>query len=453
MNRPQAERRQRLLAQLPASSVAVIAAGHEQTRSRDTEYPFRPNSDFWYLTAFPEPDALLILTKDAAGKCSELLLCRDKDVEKEVWQGRRFGPEQAEQQFGITAASISEQQAQLATAMKGKQQLWFCFGDDDALLSQLNACQQQIRTMPRQSELAPQQQCNLRPLLSELRLLKDDYEISLMQQAASISADAHKAAMQLCRPGMQEYQLEACIQYHCAMLGARHAAYNPIVGGGENACILHYTENNAELCDGDLVLIDAGCEWQGYAADITRTFPVNGRFSQEQAALYQLVLDAQLAALSEIKPGSSFALATQACYRVLTEGLHRLGILQGELAELIEAEAVKPWMIHSLGHWLGLDVHDVGSYQPKGAVPEPGAKNRPFEPGMVLTVEPGLYIAKGSDTDPKWWGIGIRIEDDVLVTAEGHRNLTAAVPKTIAEIEALMARDSTDPGQGHGQFD
>lgn len=453
MNRPQAERRQRLLAELPVSSVAVIAAGHEQTRSRDTEYPFRSNSDFWYLTGFSEPDALLILAKDAAGKGSELLVCRDKDVEKEVWQGRRFGPEQAEQQFGIAAASISEQQAQLVAAMKGKQQLWFCFGDDQALIHLLNECQQQIRTTPRQSELAPQQQCNLRPLLSELRLFKDEHEIKLMQQAASISAAAHQAAMQLCKPGMQEYQLEACIQYHCAMQGARHQAYNAIVGGGENACILHYTENNAELRAGDLVLIDAGCEFGGYAADITRTFPVNGRFSTEQAALYQLVLDAQLAALAEIKPGSSFALATKACYQILTEGLHRLGILQGELTELIEAEAAKPWMIHSLGHWLGLDVHDVGSYQPKGATPEPGAKNRLFEPGMVLTVEPGLYIPKGSDTDPKWWGIGIRIEDDVLVTAEGHRNLTVAVPKTIAEIEALMAMNTADAGKQHGQFD
>ncbi|SEA88721.1 Xaa-Pro aminopeptidase [Alkalimonas amylolytica] len=450
MNRPQAERRQRLLAELAASSVAVIAAGHEQIRSRDTDYPFRSNSDFWYLTGFPEPEALLILTKDAAGHCSELLVCRDKDAEKEVWQGRRFGPEQAEQQFGIAAASVSEQQTLLLAALKGKQQLWFCFGDDEALIRLLNACQQQIRTTPRQSELAPQQQCDLRPLLSELRLFKDEHEISLMQQAASMSAGAHKAAMQLCQPGMQEYQLEACIQYHCAMLGARHQAYNAIVGGGENACILHYTENNAELRDGDLVLIDAGCELMGYAADITRTFPVNGRFSKEQAALYQLVLDAQLAALAEIKPGSSFALATQACYRVLTEGLHQLGILHGELSALIEAEAAKPWMIHSLGHWLGLDVHDVGAYQPKGSLPEPGAKNRPFEPGMVLTVEPGLYIPKGSDTDPKWWGIGIRIEDDVLVTAEGHRNLTAAVPKTIAEIEALMAAGK---GKEDGQFD
>ncbi|MCC5827470.1 Xaa-Pro aminopeptidase [Alkalimonas sp.] len=450
MNRPQALRRQRLLAELPASSVAVIAAGYEQIRSRDTDYPFRNNSDFWYLTGFPEPEALLILTKDEAGQCSELLLCRDKDAEKEVWQGRRFGPEQAQQQFGITAASLSAQQAQLAAALKGKQQLWFCFGEDETLHHLLHQCQQQIRRTPRQSELAPQQQCNLRPLLSELRLFKDEHEITLMQQAATISAQAHKAAMQLCQPGMQEYQLEACIQYHCAMQGARYAAYNPIVGGGENACILHYTENNAGLRDGDLVLIDAGCELMGYAADITRTFPVNGRFSKEQAALYQLVLDAQLAALAEIKPGSSFALATQACYRVLTEGLHQLGILQGELSALIEAEAAKPWMIHSLGHWLGLDVHDVGAYQPKGSPPEPGAKNRPFEPGMVLTVEPGLYIPKGSDTDPKWWGIGIRIEDDVLVTAEGHRNLTAAVPKTIAEIEALMAAGK---GTGDGQFD
>ncbi|MCH8538271.1 MAG: M24 family metallopeptidase, partial [Alkalimonas sp.] len=235
-----------------------------------------------------------------------------------------------------------------------------------------------------------------------------------------------------------------------AMQGARFPAYSSIVGGGENACILHYTENSSVLNDGDLVLIDAGCEYQGYAADITRTFPVNGRFNPEQAALYQLVLDAQLAALQQLKPGSSFKLASEAATSVLTAGLLHLGILQGELDTLLAEQAAKPYMIHSLGHWLGLDVHDVGSYQARGANEDDsgqGDKARAFEPGMVLTVEPGLYIPTGSATDAKWWGIGIRIEDDVLITTTGHQVLTAGVPKELAEIEALMA------GRKHGQFD
>ena len=450
MEHATAIRRERLLAQLPASAVVLVPAAREQTRSRDTEYPFRQSSDFWYLTAFPEPDALLILTKDAEGTCSELLLCRDKDPQAEVWQGRRYGTEQATALFGVPAVSISQQTEQLLQALKGKQQVYFCVGADAEFEQLVWSTLETIRSTPRQGHLVPTSCHDLRPLLHEMRLLKDAGEIALMQHAARISAEAHNAAMLACQPGLHEYQLEACILQHFAMQGARFPAYNSIVGGGENACILHYTENSDSLHDGDLVLIDAGCEYQGYAADITRTFPVNGRFSPEQKALYQLVLDAQLAALAQIKPGSSFKAAGDAASGVLTAGLLQLGILQGELDTLLAEQAAKPYMIHSLGHWLGLDVHDVGSYQATttGEHPgEPGEKARLFEPGMVLTVEPGLYIPTGSGTDAKWWGIGIRIEDDVLITHDGHQVLTATVPKTVAEIEALMA------GRAHGQFD
>lgn len=450
MEHATADRRARLFAQLPLSAVVVVPAAREQTRSRDTEYPFRQASDFWYLTAFPEPDALLILSKDQQGQCSELLLCRDKDPQAEVWQGRRYGTEQAEAVFGVPAASLSQQSDVLLDALRGKQQLYFSFGADPRFDQHVFAALEQIRNTPRQSELVPTTIHDLRPLLSEMRLIKDEGEIALMQHAGRISAEAHTQAMLLCQPGVHEYQLEACILQHFAMQGARFAAYNSIVGGGENACILHYTENSDALNDGDLVLIDAGCEYQGYAADITRTFPVNGRFSPEQAALYQLVLDAQLAALQQIKPGSSFKRAGDTAASVLTAGLLHLGILQGELDTLLAEQAAKPFMIHSLGHWLGLDVHDVGSYQATTESDhhsEPGDKARLFEPGMVLTVEPGLYIPTGSATDAKWWGIGIRIEDDVLITETGHQVLTAGVPKELADIEALMA------GRTHGQFD
>jgi Xaa-Pro aminopeptidase len=427
-----AQRRARLAATLPLNAVLCVPAAVEITRSRDTEFAFRQDSDFQYLTGFPEPDALLIMQKSASGNISELLLCRPKDQLAEIWQGRRFGPEQAAKQFGLPAIANTALDTELLNALNQKNTLVYAQGtypEFDALIGSTLAT---LRKYPKRGYAAPIQTLDLRPLIAELRLFKDEAEVALMRQAGLISAEAHAKAMQVCKPGLWEYQLEATIRHHFGMQGARECGYNTIVGGGENGCILHYTDNNAQLKDGDLVLIDAGCELQGYSADITRTFPVNGKFSAEQAALYQVVLNAQYAACAAVKPGNSSKETLAAAVFELTKGLLELGILTGDLDTLIAELACKKYFIHGLGHWLGLDVHDVGAYKVHDV-------ERPFEPGMVLTIEPGLYIPTGSDCEPKWWGLAVRIEDDLLVINEGHLNLTDTVPKEISAIEQLMA--------------
>lgn len=434
------QRRQQLLAQLPANSVLLLAANAELTRSRDTEFPFRQHSDLLYLTGFAEPDSYLLLSKNLDGSTAELLLCRLKDPLAEVWQGRRYGPQAATEVFGIPAAGNDTLAEQLLASINGKAVLVWSQGEHAGFDQQVFSTLSTLRQNPKRGYRAPELMQDARPLLAELRLHKDEHEIALMQQAGRISAQAHIAALQVCQPGMYEYQLEAVIKQHCAMQGAREMAYNTIVGGGENGCILHYTDNDAVLNDGDLVLIDAGCELHGYAADITRTFPVNGRFSAEQAALYQVVLNAQYAACAAVKPGNSSKDTLAAAMLALTEGLLALGILQGELATLLEQQAAKQYFIHGLGHWLGLDVHDVGAYKLPDANGD--LQERPFAPGMVLTIEPGLYIPTGSACDSKWWGLAVRIEDDLLVIKDGHLNLTETVPKEIAAIEALMAKRS-----------
>ncbi len=429
-----AERRRQLFAKIANNSVVVVAAAREIIRSRDTDYAFRQDSDFYYLTHFPEPDALLLLQKDADGLCTEALFCRDKDPLAEVWQGRRFGPAVAAENFGIAAYSLALLAEQLLKACNQKTTLYFAQGLYPELDTQLFAVLAELRNYPKKGYVAPTQLFDLRPLLAEQRLIKDDFEIGLMAEAAKISVKAHERAMRNCKKLAYEFQLEAEIRHEFAMHGARACAYNTIVGAGENGCILHYTENDAALKADDLVLIDAGCELQGYAADITRTFPRNGKFSAEQAAIYQLVLDAQLAACAQVKPGHTQKHCLDAVIAVLTQGLLDLGILQGDYATLVAELACKQYFIHGLSHWLGMDVHDVGAYKIAGV-------ERPFEPGMVLTIEPGLYIPTGSPCDPKWWGIAVRIEDDLLVIKEGHRNLTDTAAKTIAAIEALMAQE------------
>ena len=428
-----ATRRAALLAAIPDNSVVVVSAAAEIIRSRDTDFPFRQDSDFYYLTHFPEPEALLLLQKDANGECSQQLFCRDKDELAEVWHGRRYGFIQASALFGLEAKSLSMLDDALLQACNQKTHLYFSQGLHQTLDDKLFALLATLRAQPKKGYVAPTQLIDLRPVLAELRLFKDEFEIQIMQAAGKISAAAHTRAMQRCTNLHYEYQLEAEIRHEFAMQGARHCAYNTIVGAGENGCILHYTDNDAALKDGDLVLIDAGCELQGYAADITRTFPINGKFSEEQAAIYQLVLDAQLAACAKVKPGNTSKDTLDAAIAVLTLGLLDLGILQGDFETLIAELACKKYFIHGLGHWLGLDVHDVGAYKIAGV-------DRPFEPGMVLTIEPGLYIPKGSDCDEKWWGIAVRIEDDLLVIKDGHLNLTDTAPKTISAIEALMAK-------------
>jgi len=434
------QRRARLAANLPLNSLLLVGANAELTRSRDTEFSFRQHSDMLYLTGFAEPESYLLLSKDQQGVVSELLLCRDKDPLAEVWQGRRFGPSQAQSSFGIAAQSQTELASVLLQQLNGKSILVYAQGEQAELDQLVAETLTTLRLYPKRGYKAPLQQHDLRPLIASLRLYKDEHEVALMQQAGFISAQAHIKAMQLCRPGMFEYQLEAIIKHHCAMQGAREMAYNTIVGGGENGCILHYTDNDAPLQAGDLVLIDAGCELGGYAADITRTFPVSGKFSAEQAAVYQVVLNAQYAACAAVKPGNSSKDTIAAALAALTEGLLALGILQGDLDELIAKQAAKQYFIHGLGHWLGLDVHDVGTY--KTTNPDGVEADIAFAPGMVLTIEPGLYIPTGSPCDAKWWGLAVRIEDDLLVIKDGHLNLTDTVPKEIAAIEALMAAAS-----------
>ncbi len=425
-------RRQQLLDRLPEHSVVLLAAASEQPRSRDTEYPFRQHSDFWYYTGFNEPDALLIMTKTGPTQCSSILLCRDKDPFAEMWQGRRLGPQAALEVLGLAASSITEQSEHLTAALNGKSAVYLNLGEQPQLEQQVLAIMQRLRQGEKRGDVAPTALCDVRPFTREQRLIKAPAELELMRQAASISCQAHQRAMRFCHAGAWEYQLEAEILHEFAHHGARFPAYNSIVGSGENGCILHYVENASQLKDGDLVLIDAGCELKGYAADISRTFPVNGCFTPEQAAIYQLVLDTQEACIAAVKPGATFSDLNQLAEQLLTAGLLKLGILQGELTELVASKACKTYFMHGIGHWLGLDVHDVGAYKVAG-------QDRPFAPGMVLTIEPGLYFPPGCEAAKKWWGLAVRIEDNILVTAEGHENLTAACVKTPAGIEQLMA--------------
>ncbi|MCF2856638.1 Xaa-Pro aminopeptidase [Pseudoalteromonas sp. SMS1] len=427
-------RRQKLLQNLKNNSVAVIPAASEITRSRDTEFPFRQDSDFFYLTGFKEPDAVLVLSKDKGGAQSSVLFCRNKDKLAEIWHGRRIGFEKAKSQFAMDETyALSELDSELLTFINGRQTLYFAQGTYNAFDDKIWGVLSTLRGAPKKGYRAPEIIQDIRPLIHEMRLFKSDAEVEIMRQAGKISAQAHIRAMQFAKPGATEYQLEAEIHHHYAMHGARYPAYGTIVGSGNNANILHYTENSDVLTQGDLILIDSGCELEGYAADITRTFPVSGQYSDAQKDVYNLVLKAQLAAFDEVKPGGTLVQANNVVMRILTEGLVELGILAGTVDELLEAQACKAFYMHGLGHWLGLDVHDVGEYKLDEA-------DRPFEPGMVLTIEPGLYFDEDAEVPAQYKGIGVRIEDDLLVTQVGYENLTVDVPKSIQEIEALMQK-------------
>ena len=426
------ERRTRVLAQLDNDSVAIIPAAVELTRSRDTEYAFRQDSDFFYLTGFNEPDAVLVLSKDKQGKGVSSLFCRNKDKVAEIWHGRRMGFERAKTNLLLDETyPLSELDEELLHLVNGHRVLYFGQGTyaafDDKIWSLMNT----LRGAPKKGYRAPGIIKDIRPILHEMRLFKSEAEIAVMRKAAQISCDAHKRAMRFASAEATEYQLEAEIHHHYAMNGARHPAYGTIVGSGNNANILHYTENSDDLHSGDLVLIDSGCELEGYAADITRTFPVSGQFSESQKVVYELVLAAQEAAFKHVKPGGTLVKANLAAMKVMTQGLIDLGILAGDLDTLVDKQACKAFYMHGLGHWLGLDVHDVGEYKQDEA-------DRAFEPGMVLTIEPGLYFDEDAEIPEQFKGIGIRIEDDLLVTGDGFENLTAGVPKSIIEIEALM---------------
>jgi Xaa-Pro aminopeptidase len=431
-------RQKSLLETMLPNSICLLPAANLVTRSRDTEYPFRQDSYFQYLCGFPEPEAWLVLSNHQAyTQGISILFCLDKDPSAEIWHGRRCGPKQAKQQYAIDMAfTLEELDERLLELVDGHQQLYFAQGHDQAADELVFSVLQALRDAPKQSKQAPASLIDIRIILDEMRLIKSASEINMMRRAAAIATQAHIRAMQFAQVGKNEYHLEAEIHHEFAMQGAKHPAYGTIVGAGDNACILHYTENNQTLKDGELVLIDAGCEWQGYAADITRTFPISGKFSALQKLLYELVLKAQLAAFEKIKPDNTIKQASDVAIAVITQGLLDLEILTGELADNIEQQSYREFYMHGLSHWLGLDVHDVGNYK----IDE---QDRLLQPGMVITVEPGIYISPDADVDYKWRGIGIRIEDNLLVTQSGHENLTVAAPKTIDDIEALMRKKSS----------
>lgn len=429
-----AARRARLMAQLPAGGLAIVPGASMRHRNRDVEYPFRQDSDFYYLTGFNEPDAVLVLLPGRSDG-ETVLFCQGRDPEMEIWNGYRTGPEGAIQHYGLDEAHpVDEIDKRLPELIDGRRSICYSIGSDEALDNRVRQWLKAVRSRARQGAVAPTELVMLDPLLHELRLFKSEAEIGLMREAGRISAQAHVRAMQQCRPGLFEYQLEAEISHHFAMNGCHLPAYSSIVGGGANGCILHYTENRDALCAGDLVLIDAGCELEYYAGDITRTFPVDGQFSPEQKQLYELVLRTQLACIERVRPGVLWNEVHDLSVHMLTEGLVALGLLEGEVDTLIETGAYREFYMHRLGHWLGMDVHDVGDYRVEG-------EWRPLQPGMVMTVEPGLYVSPHNEgVEPRWRGIGIRIEDDVLVTETGGEVLSAAAPKSVAEIEQLMAK-------------
>lgn len=436
------KRRNAFCKKMPPNSIAVFFAAKEVTRSNDTEYLFCQNKSFYYLTGFNEPDAILFLIK--SDECESVLLCNEKDPLQEIWHGKRVGPEQAARKFQFDrTASIQELDSIVEEVFNEKDSVLYCFPESHTSICDATKIPQWITNVARGSRVgkkAPSKILDCTTIIDDMRLIKSDAEIELMKRVNVISGKAHQRAMEKTIVGMFEYQIEAEILHEFARHGARHAAYNSIVAGGNNANILHYTNNNERLNDGDLLLIDAGGELAGYAADITRTFPINGKFSAPQKALYQLVLDSQNAAIEAIKPNVSFADLNLLVGEILTKGLHQLGILTGNLDELVEENACKKYFIHGLGHWLGLDVHDVGDYQTN----ELRQQLRPFEQGMVMTIEPGLYIPEDAEVDDKWRGIAIRIEDNVLVTENGAENLTNNVPKTIDAIESVMAHKSAE---------
>lgn len=426
-------RRRKLFENMAINSAALFFAAPEKYRSNDTEYPYRQDSDFWYFSQFNEPDALLIFIKRAVTH-EVIIFNRSKDEQAEIWTGKRLGQLLAKNKLSVDHAYDYDSLTRLLPILlKGLKTIYHVQGRyhyADLIVSEVL---KQLRRQKEPLAQTPSVQIDWRPIVHEMRLIKSADEIEIMRKAAGICALGHIRAMEKCRPLLYEYQLESEVLYAFSQQGARYPAYNTIVGSGENGCILHYTENCHLLNDGDLVLIDAGCEYQGYASDITRTFPINGKFSSAQKEIYTLVLTMQLTAISLLKPGTTIDKVNQQIITILLTGLVKLGILTGNIETLKIESAYKPFYMHGLGHWLGLDVHDVDG----GSVL---AKNRILEPGMILTVEPGLYFSKNIDIPQKYQGIGIRIEDNILITETGNEVLTTGVPKGIDDIEAIMNR-------------
>jgi Xaa-Pro aminopeptidase len=425
------EQRRRELMQHMEGGVAIVPTAPVRLRNRDVDYQYRPDSDFYYLTHFPEPESVAVLVPGREHG-EYILFCRERNPEKEVWDGRRAGLEGAREIYGADDAfPIEDIDEILPGLLENRNKVFYSIGRNAEFDAHLTSWVNEVRAKSRNGVHAPGEFVDLDHILHEMRLIKRTEEIKAMKRAAKISSVAHRRAMQACRPGMKEYELEAELLYEFRRGGAEFPAYWPIVGGGANGCVLHYRENNCVLNDGDLVLIDAGAEFDCYAADITRTFPANGRFRGEQRAVYEIVLAAQNAAMAEVRAGKHWNEPHDAAVRVLTRGLIDLGLLKGDLDGIIEKGEFKRFYMHRTGHWLGMDVHDVGDYKVADTW-------REFEPGMVLTVEPGLYIDAAADVPERFRNIGIRIEDDVAVTRNGCEVLTQDTPKAIDEIEALM---------------
>jgi Xaa-Pro aminopeptidase len=432
---PFAARRHALAATIQASGggVAIVPTAPERMRNRDTDYAYRHDSYFYYLSAFTEPEAVVVMTVPREGAARTVLFCRPKHEEREIWDGFRYGPAAAQNTFGFDEAFNIEEIADKLPELIGNQPaLWYALGQDShwdgVIMNALNS----VRANARSGVHAPRAIHDVRALLDEQRLRKDTAEIEAMRCAAQISRRAHTRAMRVTRPGRFEYEIEAELLHEFRRSGAAAPAYTSIVAGGANACVLHYVSNDCRLRDGDLVLIDAGCEYDGYAADITRTYPVNGRFSGPQRDVYELVLASQYAALAEARPWHSYDATHDAAVNVLAQGMLDLGLLKGSLEEVIETASYRRFYMHRTGHWLGMDVHDAGEYKTTEGT------WRQLEPGMVITIEPGCYIRPGDDVPEAFWNIGVRIEDDVLITDAGHEILTEGTPKTVAEIESIM---------------
>jgi Xaa-Pro aminopeptidase len=428
-----AERRKEFLTRLEALGkvVAIFPSSSFATRSNDTEYRYRQNSNLYYLTGLTEPESVCLLLGDGSEK-KFVLFVRPRNPEKETWEGRRFGPEKAQEYFGADVChSIEKLDEELPKYLEKADSICYSLGLDQRFDQRIINQVKYFRSMRRRNGIGPYQVIDPGEILEEMRLFKSAEELELMRYSANIAADAHIAAMKAVKAGMYEFEIEAIIENHFRRAGALAPAYNSIVGTGANATILHYVENNCELKDGELLLIDAGAEYEYYASDITRTYPVNGRFSPAQKEIYKIVLDAQLAAIDKIKPGTHFDDVHKAALDVIVDGLMALGLLSGEREKIMEEKQYQKFFMHRCSHWLGIDVHDTGKYTVSD-------ESRKLEPGMVLTVEPGIYITDAEDVPAKYHNIGIRIEDDVLVTEQGAEILTARVPKHIEDLEAII---------------
>jgi Xaa-Pro aminopeptidase len=440
---PYAARRARLAAQMTPGAVAVLPTAPEVLRNGDSDYPYRHDSYFYYLTGFTEPDSVLVLVAAHGERpARSVLFCREKHPEREIWDGYRHGPQGARDAFGFDEAfAVDDIDTELPRLLANAPALYYALAANAALDARVLVWIRSVRGLSRSGVTAPNTFNNLLPLLDEMRLIKDDAEQAIMARAGLISGQAHVQAMRAARPGVHEYELEAELLREFRRNGAQFPAYTSIVASGANACVLHYSANDRRTQDGDLVLVDAGCELDGYASDITRTFPVNGRFTDAQRTLYELVLAAQDAAFAAIAPGRPYTGFHEAALRVLVQGMLDTGLvdrrIHGNVDDAIGAKAHLPFYMHGTGHWLGMDVHDVGAYRD---VTQPEKPSRMLRPGMALTVEPGIYVRPAQGVPERFWNIGIRIEDDVVVTNDGHRILTGAAPKRVAEIEALVGK-------------